>query len=82
MSKPNDNAFPNFDSNGEVIHECASGLTKREYFVAAAMTGLAANSWATQMNTESASKGIATKGLPELAVAMADAVIAQMEKQK
>lgn len=42
MTKANEIAYPAFNAKGECFHD-SLGLTKREYFAAAALQGLCAN---------------------------------------
>lgn len=49
MIRQNDPAFPFQDNEGDFL---SGGLTKREYFAAAALQGLLANPWAMQEYVE------------------------------
>lgn len=85
MSNSTNPAFPHFNQHGEVIHDSAVGITKREYFAAAAMTGLAANG--DLMNRLSENLKLSKPGttrtfsIPELALAMAEDILALLEKK-
>lgn len=57
--------------------ECATGLTKREYFVAAALMGLCAETSERFAGGETMSKIIAQE-----AIQIADAILVELEKEK
>jgi hypothetical protein len=71
MTNPNDPAFLTIETYPSGSKTIASGLTKREYFAAMAMQGAAADESATPE----------TKRLAIWAVQMADALIAELNKE-
>lgn len=80
----NNPAFPHFNQHGEVIHDSAIGITRLEYFTAAAMQGLAANPKLMEETLNAGLKGADLAGMtvPELAVKMAIGAIKEIEKIK
>jgi hypothetical protein len=71
MTKPDDNAFPQFNDHPhtEAIYK---GLTKREWFAGMAMQGLLAN----------ANDEVISRNIPADAVGWADALITELAKEK
>jgi hypothetical protein len=67
-----DQAYPAFDQNGEVIHETFGGLTKRELFAAMAMQGWIMNHTPLGPHDHYA----------KIAVSMADALIDQLNQKE
>ena len=90
MTNPNDIAYPNKSQNRQIgITDFYGGLTKREYFAALAMQGM----WANESSivamakaainedlTQTSVKG--TEMLAKLSIAAADALIAELNKEK
>jgi hypothetical protein len=56
------------------------GLTKREYFIAAAMTGLGANPYVSASTVDALSKGRAVPSLATMAIGLADEILRQIEE--
>lgn len=82
-SKGNEPAFPRLEhvkhgnfSEARYVWETHGGLTKREYFAGLAMQGLLANL------TDLRNQGFKYDDIEEFAVIRADALIAELEKQK
>lgn len=69
---PDDNAFPHFNSRGEVLSLNNGGLTKREYFAALALQGRLASGNAIPQSMT----------LAELAVSYADQLIIELNQPR
>jgi hypothetical protein len=76
----NDQAFATaaLDGMGRSIRK--NGLTKREYFAAMAMQGLAANTFLSKAAVEDLLQHRRTIGVPQIAVQVADALIEALNK--
>ena len=78
MTNPNDNTYPNKSENRQIgTSEFTGGLTKREYFAALAMEGMCSGDQTLGPATESDILFVARRS-----VSMADALIAELNKEK
>jgi hypothetical protein len=89
MSKANEPAFPETKTDVECDEDgyrhdvySTGGLSKREYFAAKAMQGLAANPYLLETTVDAAMNKVPVSGVEIhiLAVKMADLTIAELEK--